>query len=77
MRYRRTRYEAVQDKREAVTEAELQGKVADSMDCRLELVRRMHAGEMTLEQIQSELKAVKRNAKRNGLITRQQAFSRG
>jgi hypothetical protein len=54
--------------------AETAGRVADSMAVRVELVRKMHAGEMTLEDVQAELKRIKRNAKKNGQITRDQAY---
>lgn len=54
--------------------AESAGRVADSMDVRMELVRKMHAGEMTLDEVQVELKRIKRNAKKNGQITRDQAY---
>lgn len=60
---------------DAVKEAEATGQVADSMDVRLALIERMHAGELTLEQVQTELARIKRAAKRNGQITRAQAYS--
>lgn len=75
--YRRTRFEASMDKRAALKNAEQSGQVADSLDVRMELIKRMHAGELTLEQVQTELKAIKRGAKKKGLLTRSQAFSRG
>jgi hypothetical protein len=56
-------------------EAEATGKVADSMDVRLALIAKVHAGEMTLDEAQAELKRIKRGAKRNGQITRAQAYS--
>lgn len=43
---------------------------------RLALIAKMHAGEMTLEQVQAELKHIKRKAKANGQITRAQAYHR-
>lgn len=57
--------------------AEAAGAVADSMEVRTELIRKMNAGEMTLEQVQAELARIKRNAKKNGKITRDQAYRRG
>ena len=57
-----------------MNEAETAGRVADSMEVRLELVRKMHAGEMTLDDVQAELQRIKRNAKKNGQITRDQAY---
>ncbi len=62
-------------KMEAQRELEAQGKVADSMDVRLELMAQFHRGEKTLEQVQAELATIKRNAKRNGKITRAQAYT--
>ena len=48
--------------------------VADSLDVRMALIARMNAGEMTLEQVQNELKRIKRGAKAAGKITRAQAY---
>ena len=73
----RTRIEASFDKRKAVKDAEAKGIVADSMDVRRELMRRVHLGEITLQQSQDELKKIKRNAKKNGQVTRSQVFSKG
>ena len=73
----RTRFEASIEKREAVKAAEASGQVADSHAVRLALIERMDAGELTLEQVQAQLKKIKSSAKRNGLVTRAQAFSRG
>jgi cell fate (sporulation/competence/biofilm development) regulator YlbF (YheA/YmcA/DUF963 family) len=64
-------------KKDAVAKAEADGLIADSAEVRDELVRKMHAGEMTLEQVQAELKRIKRDAKKNGKITRAQAWRRG
>lgn len=64
-------------KKDAMNKADADGLVADSMAVREELVRKMHAGEMTLEQVQAELKRIKRDAKKNGKITRDQAWRRG
>lgn len=73
----RTRWEASFDKRKELNRAESAGEVADSMEYRTTLMNRVHAGEITLEQAQEELKKVKLNAKKNGMVTRSQAFSRG
>lgn len=54
--------------------AEAQGKVADSMEYRIALMKRVDAGEITLEQAQTELKKVKRDAKKNGKTTRNSVF---
>lgn len=62
-------------RRDAQKQAEAEGKVADSMDVRKALMQRFHDGEITLEQAQAELAKIKRNAKRNGQITRDQAFT--
>lgn len=63
------------DRRNAQKQAEDQGKVADSMEVRKAIMARFEAGEITLEQAQAEVMAIKRNAKRNGQITRNQAFT--
>ncbi|MDN0096217.1 hypothetical protein [Yersinia rohdei] len=73
----RTGFEAVLEKRNAVKQAESGGLVADSLDVRKALMEKVHTGEITLIQAQDELKKIKRNAKKNGMITRQQAFNRG
>lgn len=73
----RTRFEAAIEKRDALKKAEAAGVVADSMDVRLELMDRVHKGEITLEQAQKELKKIKASAKKSGKLTRAQAYSRG
>jgi hypothetical protein len=73
----RTRWEASFDKRRVMNKAEEAGQVADSMEYRTKLMQRVYAGDITLIEAQAELKRVKRDAKKNGLITRSQAFSRG
>lgn len=67
---RRTKPEALHDKNAAVRAAEAAGEVADSMPVRLEIVRRMNAGEITLAQAQAELAAIKRGAAKAGKTTR-------
>lgn len=61
------------DKRAAVNKADAAGQVADSKEVRMALIQRMHAGELTLEQVQAELARIKRDAKKNGLLD---AYSR-
>lgn len=74
---RRTRFEAALDKREHANECEKQGLVADSKEVRAELIRKLDAGEMTLGEVHDELKRIKRNAKKNGQMTREQAYRQG
>lgn len=62
---------------QAQRDAEAAGQVADSMAVRLALITRMHAGELTLDEMKAELSRIKRGAKKAGKITRDQAFSRG
>ena len=57
-------------------QAEADGVVADSLEVRKALILRMEAGELTLEQVQAELKRIKRGAKAAGKITRTQALRR-
>lgn len=59
---------------DAQRKAERDGRVADSMEIRLALMARVHSGEITLAAAQTELKRIKRGAKANGQITRNQAF---
>lgn len=73
----RTRFEASIDKMAAMKTAEESGQVADSGEVRLALMQRVHKGEITLEQAQAELRKIKSGAKKAGLLTRSQAFSRG
>ena len=73
----RTRFEASLDKRRNVTQCEKDGVVADSTDVRIALMEKVRSGECTLEEVQTELKKIKREAKKNGKITRNQAFTRG
>jgi hypothetical protein len=73
----RTRFEASMDKRDALNAAEAAGQVADNLDVRKALMARVHSGEITLAQAQAELKKIQGGAKRAGLLTRAQAFSRG
>ena len=60
---------------DAIKKAEADGRVADSMDVRTALIARMDAGELTLDQVQAELKRIKSGARRNGKITRNEAFN--
>lgn len=61
-------------RRENVKAMEESGEIADSMEVRLAIVNRIHAGEITLTEGQAELKRIKRNAKKSGKMTRDQAF---
>ena len=59
----------------SIKENEAAGKVADSMEVRMALMEQVHRGERTLEDVQAELARIKRNAKKNGQITRNQAYT--
>ncbi len=74
---RRNAFDAAMDKRAHVKACESDGLVADSMEVRLRLMERVHAGEISLKDAQSELARIKKNAKKNGLITRNQAYRKG
>ena len=71
---RRDWYDRRLDKRVALQIAEEQGLVADGSELRASLVAKVHAGEMTIEQVQAELRRVKREAKKNGMKTRDQIW---
>ncbi|HDS1779443.1 TPA: hypothetical protein QEM49_003991 [Pseudomonas putida] len=71
---RRDWYDRRIDKRVALQIAEEQGVVADSTELRQELVAKLQSGEMTLQQVQDELRKVKREAKKNGKKTRSQIW---
>lgn len=61
-------------KYDAVCNAEASGDVADSMDVRRALIAKMDSGEMTLAEVQAELKRIQRTAKKSGKVTRAQAY---
>lgn len=71
---RRDWYDRRTDKRVALQIAEEQGLVADSTEFRQALVAKLESGEMTLDQVQEELRKVKREAKKNGKKTRSQIW---
>jgi hypothetical protein len=73
----RTAFDAHHEKCAARQTAETAGHVADSLVVRMDLMARVEAGELTLAQVQAELKQIKRGAKAAGNITRAQAYSRG
>ena len=73
----RDRLEASRDKRRNVIANEAEGNVADSLDVRMALMEKVKSGECTVAEVQAELKKIKRNAKKNGKVTRSQAFSAG
>lgn len=74
---RRSSWDARLDKRVNIEKLEEQGLIADSMEVRRSLVERVMRGEITPEQSRKELKRIQRNAKRNGLKTRNQAWREG
>jgi hypothetical protein len=61
-------------RRSSLKAAEAAGEIADSLEVRMALVKQMEAGEITLEQMQAELSAIKRSAKKHGQTTRSKAF---
>ncbi|HFI2181371.1 hypothetical protein [Enterobacter roggenkampii] len=74
---RRSGWDARLDKRVNIEKLEEQGLIADSMEVRKSLVERVMKGEITPEQSREELKRIQRNATRNGLKTRNQAWREG
>jgi hypothetical protein len=72
-------YDREESKRQRMIQLEKDqatGVVADSDSVRAALVEKMHAGEMTLEQVQSELKRIKREAKKAGRPIRDDYFKK-
>ena len=67
-------YWKARERHDIQKQAEAEGRVADSMEVRTALMGRVHSGEITLQEAQAELARIKRNAKRNGQITRNQAW---
>lgn len=74
---RRSGWDARLAKRVNIEKLEEQGLIADSMEVRKSLVERVMREEITPEQSREELKRIQRNAKRNGLKTRNQAWREG
>lgn len=72
-----SRNDRIQAKQDAVKQAEMAGAVVDSLDVRVALIEKMHRGEMTLDEVQAELKRLKRGAKAAGKVTRSQVYSAG
>ena len=70
----RTQFEASLEKRWAVEKAQENGIVADSDDVRLNLMKKVKNGEITLLQAQDELKKIKRNASKNGMTTKEKVW---
>ena len=64
-------------KKDYVRHAEAEGRVADSMEVRMALIARMQAGEITLADVQLQLKRIKASARKNGMTTRARAFREG
>ena len=57
-----------------IRKAEQEGRVADNLDVRVDLIRRMNNGEINLAEVQAQLRKLKREAKKHGQITRIQAY---
>lgn len=62
------------ERKDNMRQAEADGRVADSMEVRMALMERVHSGEITLEAAQAELARIKRGAKAQGKVTRNQAY---
>ena len=58
----------------ALKDAEAEDRVADSMEVRKAIMQRFDSGEITLDEAKAELAEIKRNAKRQGKVTRSQAY---
>ena len=63
------------EKLQWLREAEANGHVADSHEVRLQLMSQVHEGTLALEEAQSILKDIKRNAKKNKQVTRNEAYN--
>lgn len=69
MRERPTRDEQRRARIDDRKAADAAGLIADGMEYRLALVKRVKAGEITLEQAQAELRSVQRGARKAGKRT--------
>lgn len=58
------------DKLRAVQAAEQDGTVVDSLDVRKALIERMDAGELTLDEVQAELKRIKKTGRTRAQVYR-------
>jgi len=63
-------------KRKALDEADAKGEVSDTMEIRLNLMEKVHSGELTLDEAQKQLKEIKKQGSKKGLLTRAQKWSR-
>jgi hypothetical protein len=73
------RYERMERDRQRqrrLADDQAKGLVADSDEVRARLVARMHAGDLTLEQVQAELKRIQREAKKAGRPVRADYFKK-
>ncbi len=68
--------EGLRRKLAAVRATEARGEVSDSMDVRLALLAEVDAGRMTLDEVQAELKRLRRTATKNGKTTRARVWRR-
>lgn len=73
----RDKFTASMEKRANIEKCEADGLVADSAEVRMALMEQVRNGEKTLDEVQKELIKIKRDAKKNGQITRNQAYERG
>lgn len=72
-------YDAQERKRKRMMQLrddQASGLVADSDAVRAALIKRMDAGELTLEQVQAEIKRIQREAKKAGRPVRADYFKR-
>lgn len=70
------RFWIAHERRNALKRAEEQHRVADSLEVRMALMAKVRSGDLSLDEAQAELRRIKRAAKKNGMVTREQA-SRG
>lgn len=70
-------FHKIAERRASQRQAEVEGIVADSLEVRKSLMQEFHDGKKTLDEVKSELTAIKRDAKKNGKITRDQAYAGG
>jgi len=64
-------------KRNLMKKLEREGLIADSMDVRMSLVKKIYQKEITIEQSRAELKRIRRNAKKHGQTTRDRVWAQG
>lgn len=55
------------NKHDLIQEADKRGLIADGLNIRNELIEKLHSNELSLDEVQAQLKSLKKSAKKNNL----------